>query len=586
MLIREKMMSFVLFVWCTGASSWIDDYNTIWTEPGVTAYASLPIGNGDLVANVWLNETNGTANSSITYDIYLLFAKADAYDLTAQRLKVLQSKISFDPPILYTAGQFRESLLVSNGTIVIETDVSNSGNDNWIKLWIDGNSNTLNVDCGSYYTSMIIEIESWRKENNFDVEDITGDPRCHNPNPIPILKDNIINYDCTSGNNGILFYHRNNWNGSTISQFQIDFIQQGLNINGDISQFEDELYNLTFGAYLQCPTSINNVTQCKLDSDANRMMLVNYNNKNNNDNNNNKLNYSDTGMSAQLHFLTQKTTTLEEWIDSICDMSIQYDKKLSIKQDHNEMWYDFWNRSCVEIYNSTGDGGVDNSSVLYLVTQEYNYQRYLNRLDGKPQSNYSINHNGQSFTIDVGKGADYRDWGGSFWWQNIRQPYYSSIASNDSFEFNIAFYNHLLNQLEIGKLRTKLYYNHSGAYLCETAQHSGLYQQAGFGAYCVDYNTSTPYTFDPFKMNSFIRFHWVGGLELINLMIDDYLCFRNKDIITNYIKPISDALLHHYYYHFKMNTTTNKLDIFPAQALETWQCPSVNRSNCVTNPTG
>ena len=193
------MLSFLLFVWSVGASSWIDNYNTIWTEPGVTAYASLPIGNGDLVANVWLNQTiaNETANSSTGYSIYLLFAKSDAYDLTGQRLKVLQSKISLDPPILYTARQFRESLLVSNGTIVIETDINGGADDNdddddnWIKLWIDSNSNTLKVDCGSYYTSMTIEIESWRKENNFDIGKATGDVVCHNPNSIPILKDNI-----------------------------------------------------------------------------------------------------------------------------------------------------------------------------------------------------------------------------------------------------------------------------------------------------------------------------------------------------------------------------------------------------------
>jgi hypothetical protein len=42
----------------------------------------------------------------------------------------------------------------------------------------------------------------------------------------------------------------------------------------------------------------------------------------------------------------------------------------------------------------------------------------------------------------------------------------------------------------------------------------------------------------------------------------------------------------YYAQHFKDNATTGKLDIFPAQALETWQCKTVpaTRSDCVTNP--
>ena len=33
--------------------------------------------------------------------------------------------------------------------------------------------------------------------------------------------------------------------------------------------------------------------------------------------------------------------------------------------------------------------------------------------------------------MDEGKGADYRDWGACYWFQNTRQPYYNALAAGD-----------------------------------------------------------------------------------------------------------------------------------------------------------
>ena len=47
-----------------------------------------------------------------------------------------------------------------------------------------------------------------------------------------------------------------------------------------------------------------------------------------------------------------------------------------------------------------------------------------------------------------------------------------------------------------------------------------------------------------------------------------------------------EAYVDYYAQHFHDDPNTGRLDMFPGQALETWQCKSVppKRSDCVTNP--
>ena len=49
---------------------WLDANNVTWTVPGPTSMQSMPLGNGDIALNVWV-ETNGAV------DFYI--GKADAW---------------------------------------------------------------------------------------------------------------------------------------------------------------------------------------------------------------------------------------------------------------------------------------------------------------------------------------------------------------------------------------------------------------------------------------------------------------------------------------------------------------------------
>jgi alpha-L-fucosidase 2 len=65
----------------------------------------------------------------------------------------------------------------------------------------------------------------------------------------------------------------------------------------------------------------------------------------------------------------------------------------------------------------------------WRVTQAYALQRFINACAGR--GNLPIKFNGTLFTVDEVFDPDYRRWGGPYWLQNTRLPYWSMLASGD-----------------------------------------------------------------------------------------------------------------------------------------------------------
>ena len=127
---------------------------------------------------------------------------------------------------------------------------------------------------------------------------------------------------------------------------------------------------------------------------------------------------------------------------------------------------------------------------------------------------HPIKFNGSIFTVDCynrndqfkGFDADFRQWGGPYWWQNTRLPYWSMLVSGD-FDMMKPLFGMYLNNLPIRKLATKKYYQHDGAYFPETMNFWGTFASENYG--CDRTGLADGYTTNPY-----IRYYWQGGLEL------------------------------------------------------------------------
>src|SRR3984957_8894312 len=83
-----------------------------WTELGHNENDSMPIGNGDLAANVW-TEQNG--------DLILLVAKADAWTELGKLAKLGRVRVHIAPNPFVGAADFKQVLRLEDSSIVISS---------------------------------------------------------------------------------------------------------------------------------------------------------------------------------------------------------------------------------------------------------------------------------------------------------------------------------------------------------------------------------------------------------------------------------------------------------------------------------
>ena len=156
------------------------------------------------------------------------------------------------------------------------------------------------------------------------------------------------------------------------------------------------------------------------------------------------------------------------------------------------------------------------------ITDHVNWDRYLALIQGRT-SFAPIKFNGQAFNCNnTGKGWDARDWGADYWWQNERQPYYNALAQGD-FDTMRSFLNFYLRMLPYVEARTAVQFSATktplsgkAAFYEETCTQFGLYNEGDWGCETKSPNPTGA------SDNSYIRFHYTGGLELALMVLDHY----------------------------------------------------------------
>ena len=533
---RFSWLLLTVLINCTGTSrgldpSWVSAYNVMWNTTTADEKGSMPLGNGDVASNVWMENSTG--------DVLFYLAKSDAWDVNANLLKLGRVRIRYDPP-LYSASteQYNQTLNLLTGSIRIQSNGYTS------LLFVDSLLNAFRVKTdradGKPF-STIVSLEVWRtKANPATASGSFCKPRYTFP-------DIVVDPLPESFPQSVVWYHRNVQQNST-------YWSDTLTLQGLSSldrTLPDPLTNVTFGGMIRA-TGLKRTNGTTLTGTG--------------------LTVLDVAVTVQ----TLQSDSANDWIiytEKQSDLNLDVDT--SFKQTAAS-WIKFWSRSGVIINDTSGGDGTENDG--YKISAQSVYQRFLDACDGRGKT--PIKFNGQQFTVDVGKGPDYRDWGGGFWWQNTRQPYYNMLASGD-LDLLRAVYPFYLNLLPLIGNRTRIYFNHSGGFFPETMTSFATYENGGYGYGCEQKSNHIP-------DNTFIRYHIVGSLELVFLLLDDYHFTQDKTVAEHFLLPIAQMVLAYYDEHWpQKDPRTGKTVFFPAQSLETWQCPSIPAKveDCVTNPT-
>jgi hypothetical protein len=500
-----------------GQDSNLEKYNVIWDSPSLNSSGSMPIGNGDIGTNMWIEE-NG--------DLVFYISKTDAWDENGRLCKIGRVRVKFDPALSVTDG-FRQELKLREGFIEIKSKIQNQPVT--IRLWVDANHPVIHVESESAIpVNCRTDVELWRlKERPFakDDDSHSGSGIFKSDFKSTVLPDVVV----PSNSSGIVWYHRN-----TRSVYELGLKTQHLeNLK---EQFPDPLLNHTFGASLSGKGFAR---------DGNMAL---------------KSTIPAKRHSLSLTILTAKSETPQGWITQLEKLE-QKAEKIQITKAflaHQIWWNSFWNRSRIFI-----DGVPETETV----TRGYVLQRFMNACAGRGGS--PIKFNGSIFTNEPKPGdspgakeidPDWRRWGSNYWFQNTRLAYWPMLATGD-FEMMEPWFKMYQDGLSLSKARIKTYYGfENAAQFPETMYWWGLPNNADYG-----WDNTKP---EP--ANSYISRYWNGSLELIAVMLDRYDYTQDLNFAKNTLVPLADPLIVFLDQFWQKRDAKGKIIFDPAQSLETW----------------
>lgn len=286
----------------------VDQYNVVWDSPSENADGSMPLGNGEVALNAWI-EPNG--------DLVFYIARTDSWDDLGRLAKVGRVRISLEPSPADT-GPFRQTLRLRDGTL--EAKWGEAAEATRLQLWVDANNPVVQVTIDSPRpVTAQARIELWRTEPTPLAELETSDvllncPRTDQVLPPVIEPDTLLD----AWEQGIGWYHHNSKSIGPALTAEI----QG------VAGFErpDPLLQRTFGAVITaegaCPS--DNRTLLRPASTTHRFNVF---------------------------VLTQHPATPEQWAAAMKQLIATVSSQSAVARDdaHRLWWQRFWDRSWIDI---------------------------------------------------------------------------------------------------------------------------------------------------------------------------------------------------------------------------------------------
>lgn len=123
-------------------------YDVIWKTPSANSAGSMPIGNGEVVLNAWVEESTG--------DLLFLIARTDALSEISRVLKLGRVRVKFSPSP-FQGKDFEQRLRLKEGRIDFK------GNGTGLRLFVDSGSHVIHL-AGKFRQPTKVEaaLEIWR----------------------------------------------------------------------------------------------------------------------------------------------------------------------------------------------------------------------------------------------------------------------------------------------------------------------------------------------------------------------------------------------------------------------------------------
>lgn len=492
----------------------LDRCDVVWTAPSKNASGSMPIGNGNVGLNAWVEEGG---------DLVLLVSRTDAWSEACRLLKLGRVRLSISPNPFVVGRPFRQRLHLKDGLIEIEADGCR------LRVFVDAEHPVAwIVGESSKAMSVRARLETWRTARRSLQGSELESAWTMKGSPRPVWESaDLIRKD---GDAGVIF-HRNA--GSIVPE---TIEHQGL---ASIRQtIDDPLRNRCFGVRV----ASRELKTVSVSSDAVDVTSAGPLRK----------------FAVQLATASLQTPSDWAFIDRLRRESRATGDSGAAERRTAKWWRSFWSRSHV----STGNLDIDRAYAL---------QRWITACGGRGA--YPIKFNGSIFTVEPSAtggpdhNPDWRRWGDAYWWQNTRMPYAPLPASGDLDLMDSLF--GLYERTRVAcEARARLYYGASGVYFPETMTIFGTYANGDYG---WDRTGRKPSD----VLCPWWQYAWQQGLELVVLMLDYADYSGDHAFVRNRLAPMARSVLAYYDTRFPRDAF-GKLTITPTQSAETYWYGVVN----------
>ena len=510
-----------------------DRYDVTWHSPSADANGSMPLGNGDIGLNAWI-EPSG--------ELVFYISKTDSWGDNARLLKVGRVRVRFDPPL--PVKEFRQTLRLREGTM--EAVYGEGDGATTIRLWVDASHPVIHVTAdGKTPCTATASIELWRTEP-YELPSIEcSDVHLDRSKPDQKHAPTIVEPDTVLENltDRIGWYHHNVKSVGPAQHART----QGMTGY----KRPDPLLHRTFGAVISADGG-RRLDDTHLQSPRSNTHRL------------------------SVFVLTRHPSSPQQWLAAM-EQTIADVEKRSFddrRAAHQRGWAAFWNRSWIDV--TTRDDAAAVSPVpknrysvkigddALVVSRAYGLQRFIDACAGRGR--YPVKFNGSIFTVPYpGKpgDGDYRRWGPGYWWQNTRLPYLSMCAAGDFEMMEPLLRMYVDELLPLARYRTRHYFGHGGAYYPECIHFWGDVFNETYGW--------TPFEErkDKLQVSGWHKWEWVCGPELVFMMFDCYDYTLDEALLKKRLLPAAHEVLTFFDEHYSTDEN-GRLVMHPAQAVETW----------------
>ena len=505
----------------------VEKYNIVWDSPSENSFGSMPLGNGDIGLNVWV-ENNG----------HLLFyiAKVDALDSKQLGPKLGRVRMRMEPPLPLET-KFRQTLSLLDASILVEAG------DVQLRVWVDANHPVIRVEAKSQTPRTAI---------------ITVEPlRPLLPATAPLPKQGTVGLLFNDKEDRLAWCYRNLSSDWWAENFRIQ------NTPEMVAKTKDPLLHRTSGCFLQGKGFVREIFQFG----ELRTSL--------------RLREKATAFDYSVKVISTQPDNLRDWLSEATKPSP------SDWKAHCAYWKSFWNRSYVHVTSARkgtfnldqcrftqfpqgskayeGHKEIDAEKNVFQISQRYALERFSEACASRGA--VPPNANGSLFTMDMPAGVmggynrisespispDFRYWQECCWfmWQNLRFPYWS-MASRGDYDTLRPGAQYVRDSLDICKDHCKKIFGHDGAFIFEASALLNIGK------------------INPPGMKH-LRHHFLATVETPAIMCEYYEHTRDRAFLENVLLPCADEFLKFYEIHYPKRDGNGILQMEDVGAAETFQ---------------